>query len=217
MRGAPSGHSHIHAVAGIIPAYAGSTCASPSSLRHAGDHPRVCGEHSTQVQEAALEQGSSPRMRGALGAAAKDTIKAGIIPAYAGSTNRNSWEIPRFWDHPRVCGEHFSATSPIMTSTGSSPRMRGAQAKAYDPNDTNGIIPAYAGSTAAVLPVLLLSRDHPRVCGEHESPDSQPLRRSGSSPRMRGALAGNPAGVLMGGIIPAYAGSTTFSASVNGA
>ena len=25
--------------------------------------------------------------------------------------------------------------------------MRGAQAKAYDPNDTNGIIPAYAGST----------------------------------------------------------------------
>ena len=33
-----------------------------------------------------------------------------------------------------------------------------------------GIIPAYAGSTSSVLYVAIMSRNHPRVCGEHTQP-----------------------------------------------
>ena len=29
------------------------------------------------------------------------------------------------------------------------------------------IIPAYAGSTATLIPYRLIVKDHPRVCGEH--------------------------------------------------
>ena len=45
MRGAPEQLTVDALVAGIIPAYAGSTGWTRSPLRSAWDHPRVCGEH----------------------------------------------------------------------------------------------------------------------------------------------------------------------------
>ena len=53
-----------------------------------------------------VEQGSSPRMRGAPNRAWLPAIHRGIIPADAGSTNVSfslSWLRK---DHPRGCGEH---------------------------------------------------------------------------------------------------------------
>ncbi len=58
---------------------------SASDLR-VRDHPRVCGEHTTGDQGAYRQWGSSPRMRGAPHALAGKGPRAGIIPAYAGST-----------------------------------------------------------------------------------------------------------------------------------
>ena len=50
--------------------------------------------------------GSSPHTRGArVGVAASDGVQ-GIIPAYAGSTNRRESEWSALWDHPRIRGEH---------------------------------------------------------------------------------------------------------------
>ena len=93
-------------VLGIIPAYAGSTCWSPSWCRRGWDHPRVCGEHNTAVTAMCGVSGSSPRMRGAPRDALGDRVAHGIIPAYAGSTTvwRGGYSMRR--DHPRVCGEH---------------------------------------------------------------------------------------------------------------
>ena len=71
----------------------------------------------------------------------------GIIPAYAGNTVAWDDSYKDVVDHPRVCGEHDLFGKRQWRVKGSSPRMRGTQAKAYDPNDTNGIIPAYAGNT----------------------------------------------------------------------
>ena len=71
----------------------------------------------------------------------------GIIPAYAGSTNR---PIPNRFagrDHPRVCGEHLKVLQSELNKQGSSPRMRGALDEPITMMLTNGIIPAYAGST----------------------------------------------------------------------
>ena len=92
-------------------------------------------------------------------------------------------------DHPRIRGEHI--WKPIFSKI------------------VKGIIPAYAGSTDALLPSLVTvlgssphtrgapatgmlvsykCRDHPRIRGEH------PLRKAVHVERQ--------------GIIPAYAGST---------
>ena len=45
MRGALGIGIHGHPLAGIIPAYAGSTCPGLARTGGRGDHPRVCGEH----------------------------------------------------------------------------------------------------------------------------------------------------------------------------
>ena len=170
MRGAPWRGLRDHGAAGIIPAYAGSTTSPRCRCGKSGDHPRVCGEHSSPLNVCVLLTGSSPRMRGAPQPPNRRIRPRGIIPAYAGSTVS---EVPARGarrDHPRVCGEHSVHSTYSRAWPGSSPRMRGAQ-KGKDPNRCRGrIIPAYAGSTQRASWDMTLCQDHPRVCGEHPSP-----------------------------------------------
>ena len=172
---------------GIIPAYAGSTCWSRFLRRWSWDHPRVCGEHALEKNLVYAQLGSSPRMRGAHDVDHLTCVRVGIIPAYAGSTVRNSDDFDSSWDHPRVCGEHDGTITDIPLSEGSSPRMRGAPVLREAGQRKDGIIPAYAGSTYNGRSAHLQCRDHPRVCGEHVLFLSQVLKLMGSSPRMRGA------------------------------
>ena len=70
---------------------------------------------------------------------------------------------------------------------GSSPHVRGARYYNHAEGGVAGIIPACAGSTIFVIPSYLPSRDHPRMCGEHNM-FSQPIPyEKGSSPHVRGA------------------------------
>ena len=169
MRGAPFLHARWHRLAGIIPAYAGSTSFRPRTHRSRWDHPRVCGEHHCPRYEVSRFPGSSPRMRGALRIDGPVVNPQGIIPAYAGSTARSHAFPSRDWDHPRVCGEHQTTDKASVNNMGSSPRMRGAHRHALRYRHSHGIIPAYAGSTAIPLPDGSECRDHPRVCGEHST------------------------------------------------
>ena len=112
----------------------------------------------------------------------------GIIPAYAGNTCSSNGGTPIGQDHPRVCGEHTFFGQVKDTGAGSSPRMRGTQRVRLRRVRDRGIIPAYAGNTHYHAVVVVRSRDHPRVCGEHGSAMLPLLMRGGSSPRMRGTL-----------------------------
>ena len=136
----------------------------------------------------------------------------GIIPAYAGSTIKASPSKISRWDHPRVCGEHRDEHPGGGPRRGSSPRMRGARARARAGEADGGIIPAYAGSTETESGHSRASRDHPRVCGEHTRLDTSTDTVTGSSPRMRGARGEQAPDSYGPGIIPAYAGSTTSCA-----
>ena len=71
-----------------------------------------------------------------------------------------------------------------------------------------GIIPAYAGNTMARWHPKTVTRDHPRVCGEHVRNQPGRWRCQGSSPRMRGTRLGLEDETVRPGIIPAYAGNT---------
>ena len=72
--------------AGIIPADAGSTGYGYDWIDKDLDHPRGCGEHSGFNILDSLDEGSSPRMRGALDPSGERVHMVGIIPADAGST-----------------------------------------------------------------------------------------------------------------------------------
>ena len=74
-------------------------------------------------------------------------VGPGIIPAYAGNTERSSSRSWPSWDHPRVCGEHRLAVTDRHENQGSSPRMRGTPEQGRQGRDRPGIIPAYAGNT----------------------------------------------------------------------
>ena len=211
MRGALFVAVVDHEEFGIIPAYAGST--SPPPLRSCGsrDHPRVCGEHFQSSSSTFSAAGSSPRMRGALLHAVRAQLEPGIIPAYAGSTKNAVCVHFPVRDHPRVCGEHASSNLSATKGAGSSPRMRGALDKANFLADRTGIIPAYAGSTDLFGKRQWRVKDHPRVCGEHCLVVWLEIPQAGSSPRMRGALDLDYYYHHWGGIIPAYAGSTSMA------
>ena len=108
MRGTPLLHVLACVGAGIIPAYAGNTSVPVVGTWLGGDHPRVCGEHSTCSMLTGLPVGSSPRMRGTHLLGFVCDYGSGIIPAYAGNTTQILQKPLINRDHPRVCGEHWT-------------------------------------------------------------------------------------------------------------
>ena len=154
MRGALSDQEGTYQAIGIIPACAGSTAPHGRTARPKRDHPRMCGEHSFNIQQVAGEQGSSPHVRGAPGRRRSEPPGQGIIPACAGSTFDMIEILRQIGDHPRMCGEHVRRQSVRQLLT--------------------GIIPACAGSTQTHRLHDQPRRDHPRMCGEH---DVRPDRR----------------------------------------
>ena len=195
-------------MSGIIPACAGSTSRLHLPVATAGDHPRMCGEHVGVRPAASHVWGSSPHVRGALKAAPDTLIAVGIIPACAGSTLHAAPALPCSRDHPRMCGEHLGFGGVRVLVLGSSPHVRGARSLFSGQFRARGIIPACAGSTRRRLLNLLLERDHPRMCGEHDCHDVFQYRREGSSPHVRGARWLLRQSRTIKGIIPACAGST---------
>ena len=197
----------------IIPAYAGSTSARMEESACSMDHPRIRGEHLPAQQTGRVGLGSSPHTRGArpCGRAAREAGR--IIPAYAGSTRRASRRSRPRPDHPRIRGEHHVFWLWRNSNVGSSPHTRGAHVGDATPFGSHGIIPAYAGSTPDSWIVHAEHWDHPRIRGEHLRPSPDAREAAGSSPHTRGA---HPVGLVRGrglGIIPAYAGSTSPTAS----
>ena len=126
MRGAHVPRRLAHMGARIIPAYAGSTRSFMLHDLVSEDHPRVCGEHESELQKMSPDGGSSPRMRGAQLLGGRTGEVVGIIPTYAGSTCIIKFAHPESKDDPRVCGDHSSGTGIDGLQRESSPRMRGA-------------------------------------------------------------------------------------------
>ena len=112
-------------------------------------------------------------------------------------------------DHPRIRGEHFALLPVADLWGGSSPHTRGAHAVGGEGVWGDGIIPAYAGSTASVSSMGGFLSDHPRIRGEHDGRSVLAGSQGGSSPHTRGARRGGEPVVRAGRIIPAYAGSTS--------
>ena len=187
-RGARPGRHRQAQARRIIPAYAGSTARTTRVSTPGPDHPRIRGEHLHWSPERCRQCGSSPHTRGALPAplVGRDGVS----------------------DHPRIRGEHDIITATGCRPWGSSPHTRGARRRRRRHHGTQGIIPAYAGSTASTTRASTPVPDHPRIRGEHRLLEHGEIQGAGSSPHTRGARILLTLDPLAQRIIPAYAGST---------
>ena len=154
---------------GIIPACAGSTVSWRIRRPPCRDHPRMCGEHNRGSSFGQSHKGSSPHVRGARQACDDALQESGIIPACAGSTFHQVRNAGCRRDHPRMCGEHTTDDSFNLDHMGSSPHVRGAHCETCPSVFETGIIPACAGSTHSKPTTRSSIRDHPRMCGEHDT------------------------------------------------
>ena len=202
---APRGQAHRRR---NIPAYAGKTWRGRCSCHCRTEHPRVCGENADDKILAALEGGTSPRMRGK--PAEKVTVQElkRNIPAYAGKTRTNPTVRQNSLEHPRVCGENHHSPVPSVLPPGTSPRMRGKRTGPRTITNHLRNIPAYAGKTTTWMAFPERSPEHPRVCGENSERDIQDSGKAGTSPRMRGKQQQTSPNGHCSGNIPAYAGKT---------
>ena len=175
------------------------------------DHPRIRGEHHDIPLLGVLARGIIPAYAGST----TDVVCASV--EYEGSsphTRGARWTArgrrPPPGDHPRIRGEHdwpclvrdqelgiipaYAGSTPHHTihcesSEGSSPHTRGALSGPAERCASGpGSSPHTRGALRRTPCASSSARDHPRIRGEHE--------------RLHGA--GEP----LGGIIPAYAGST---------
>ena len=147
----------------------------------------MCGEHLAQLKNNILSTGSSPHVRGAPSFSWEQCVRAGIIPACAGSTLLYFFYAHLSRDHPRMCGEHRHPPVKLLAGAGSSPHVRGAPDSRFSDSILRGIIPACAGSTRVGTWRIDCRRDHPRMCGEHALFFEDKRIGRGSSPHVRGA------------------------------
>ena len=88
--------------------------------------------------------------------------------------------------------------------------MRGKVVQAQAGGSRVGITPACAGKSFAREILLIVSRDHPRVCGEKRRPSSHSHTLPGSPPRVRGKVSAGKILLHDGGITPACSGKSSI-------
>ena len=208
MRGKRSCRCEICRRPRIIPAHAGQTHAADHAACSRPDHPRACGANFCSVFFVASFVGSSPRMRGKQGRAARRGLVERIIPAHAGQTFCSVFLLLLSSDHPRACGANSVIPHGVPAAVGSSPRMRGKRPLGLQGDAHHRIIPAHAGQTILVTHVRVHAADHPRACGANYCSAISANHVPGSSPRMRGKRSSwrHPPTPMR--IIPAHAGQT---------
>ena len=199
----------------LIPACAGKTRRRCARARARWAHPRVCGENELMNFTAATLSGSSPRVRGKLVEGRSERGFPRLIPACAGKTLAAVGVRAIHRAHPRVCGENPTFTGEIVHLPGSSPRVRGKQARLARLRLLRRLIPACAGKTCRPSVAIRRRSAHPRVCGENVVGEFEEVSGAGSSPRVRGKHPEYQPQGNFRRLIPACAGKTPPAGSAN--
>jgi len=193
---------------GLIPAGAGRTSTASRIASALRAHPRWRGADFEEPNPYTSFEGSSPLARGGLGGRGLQSSPAGLIPAGAGRTTRESRTGCPSGAHPRWRGADLTRASFGTSQPGSSPLARGGQVIVRADQPGRGLIPAGAGRTRSRTVPQMTVRAHPRWRGADVSGGSVRVDRQGSSPLARGGLTPPPGHPLAAGLIPAGAGQT---------
>ena len=89
------------------------------------DHPRMCGDKGVIAGALARYAGSPPHVRGQVVYGAVFSSVARITPACAGTSPVRVPSMPRYRDHPRMCGDKRYHDHRALGKIGSPPHVRG--------------------------------------------------------------------------------------------
>ena len=175
-------------MAGLTPAWAGTT--SPSTTRPSSRwaHPRMGGDHSLGSSTRPSPSGSPPHGRGPPTITPDRTSGRGLTPAWAGTTGLG--------------------TVAAAFVRGSPPHGRGPPRISRWRRRIVGLTPAWAGTTATFSGEPPTTGAHPRMGGDHPLSVRTCITRLGSPPHGRGPRPAGAAGLRRGGLTPAWAGTT---------
>ena len=199
---------------GSIPACAGETQTVGRLPLEGRVYPRVCGGNNAEVDQAVLNHGLSPRVRGKHSLRSHAPSYPGSIPACAGETAWAGRSKRSSRVYPRVCGGNAVGENKRQVAEGLSPRVRGKPSTDAVILGRAGSIPACAGETEIRHGHVLCQRVYPRVCGGNSSGFPGPAGGVGLSPRVRGKRVHTPAGRRANRSIPACAGETFLRQAV---
>ena len=171
---------------GITPACAGKSSVRELLLIVSRDHPRMCGEKSTQPGHLWDEWGSPPHVRGKAPSLRERRHWHRITPACAGKRGlRSAWGSV-YRDHPRMCGEKWITCRTRSARRGSPPHVRGKGHGIGIAVSRLRITPACAGKRGREVRRKSGNQDHPRMCGEKTSMMYTRKGLPGSPPHVRG-------------------------------
>ena len=176
----------------ITPAYAGKRNPVYAGIIRWGDHPRLCGEKISMIEDVLGCVGSPPPMRGKEVDGNQRSLAYRITPAYAGKSGIPWLNLCCVRDHPRLCGEKPDWDGLDKTAQGSPPPMRGKGQPNTRSSVTSGITPAYAGKSRKFSRPVWVTGDHPRLCGEKFYKSGNVCGAWGSPPPMRGKAQARP-------------------------
>ena len=174
-------------------------------------HPRAGGENDPSSLSSTGLFGSSPRGRGKPVWAQQRRQMQRLIPARAGKTPCRARAHSCVSAHPRVGGENIDSWELPERHVGSSPRRRGKHSRRLPRPYGGGLIPAWAGKTRPTCTARSARGAHPRVGGENTTVYRDGIKAAGSSPRGRGKQHIDSYPSSMEGLIPAWAGKTSWS------
>ena len=179
-------------------------------LLQKGDHPRIRGTNYARHFLWKNPRGSSPHTRDKHGDRKYKGYTSRIIPAYAGQTLPLTRYSILSGDHPRIRGTNFIDLWIEPRYQGSSPHTRDKLFQFHVYVLLIGIIPAYAGQTTYPLATKAWPEDHPRIRGTNRKLYLYGGNMLGSSPHTRDKQLYGIYFSVTSGIIPAYAGQTSF-------
>ena len=194
---------------GPIPTHAGKTHSHSLPPITTLAHPRSRGENSRATTARCWSCGSSPLTRGKLLQAEGHALVAGLIPAHAGKTRPDPAPRRLSAAHPRSRGENFNRVQGRRSCRGSSPLTRGKLPTLSNSSRQRRLIPAHAGKTVELVPVVPGRTAHPRSRGENRTLSLMICISVGSSPLTRGKPASDRGHGTAVGLIPAHAGKTS--------
>ena len=116
--------------------------------------------------------------------------------------------------HPHACGEHLLHFCPMLSKTGSSPRMWGTLDSVLTTGAESRFIPTHVGNIPFRQFNDLPGSVHPHACGEHWFCFGSLSQITGSSPRMWGT---SKLGKLYHGdcrFIPTHVGNISVNATI---
>ena len=176
----------IHVRIRFSPTCVGNTRASTFSAISAAVQPHVRGEHTQDIRNGYVVDGSAPRAWGTLTVAVQADSQHRFSPTCVGNTRRQRKRPTTASVQPHVRGEHSSSPRWASCCAGSAPRAWGTRGGSGVRPGSLRFSPTCVGNTAGAAATALPLAVQPHVRGEHSRMRQRQSSRRGSAPRAWG-------------------------------